>query len=121
VSDFKTHLLGLLEDAALPLPGVRRKKMFGCEALFAEDRIFALIWKEDRIGLKFPDPAVAAEALALPGAAPWRAGDKVMGGWALVPEAFHDDPAALAAWVQRAHALALSAPPKPKKKTGAGK
>jgi TfoX/Sxy family transcriptional regulator of competence genes len=115
VSDLKTYLLGLLEDAAMPLPGVTRKKMFGCEALFAEGTIFALIWKEDRIGLKFPDPAAEAEARALPGSDPWQAGDKVMGRWVLVPEAFHDDPVTLARWVQRAHALALVAPKKPKK------
>lgn len=115
MSDLKTFLLGLLEEAALPLPGVTRKKMFGCEALFAEGTIFALIWKEGRIGLKLPDPALATEAMALPGSEPWRAGGKVMGGWVLVPEAFHDDPAALARWVQRAHGLALAAPKKAKK------
>jgi len=117
VSDLKAYLLELLEGAAAPLPGVQRKRMFGCEALFAEGTIFALIWKEDRIGLKFPDPAVAAEAMALPGSAPWRAGDKVMGNWVLVPEAFHDDPAQLATWVRRAHAMALAAPPKARKKS----
>ncbi|MDB5096573.1 MAG: hypothetical protein JWM80_994 [Cyanobacteria bacterium RYN_339] len=116
MSDLDTFLLGLVEDAAMPLPGVRRKRMFGCDTLFAEDTIFALIWKEGRIGLKFPDPAVAAEAMALPGSAPWKAGEKVMGGWVMVPESFHDDPETLARWVQRSHALALAAPPKPKKK-----
>jgi hypothetical protein len=56
--------------------------------------------------------------MALPGSAPWQAGDKVMGKWVLVPESFHDDPAALAAWVRRAHAMALATPPKAKKAKG---
>jgi TfoX/Sxy family transcriptional regulator of competence genes len=118
MSDLNTYLLGLVEDAAAPLPEVKRKRMFGCDTLFARDTIFALIWKEDRIGLKFPDPAAYAEAMALPGSAPWQAGDKVMGKWVLVPESFHDDPAALAAWVRRAHAMALATPPKAKKAKG---
>lgn len=43
------HLLELLEEGSSKLPGVTRRKMFGCEALFANANIYALVWKEGRI------------------------------------------------------------------------
>ena len=101
-------LLARLEAVAAALPAVTRKKMFGCEALFADGTIFALIWKTGRIGLKLPDAAAFEGLMALPGAAPWQAGEKVMGHWVLVPEAFHADEPALRGWAERAHALALA-------------
>ena len=114
MSDLNGFLLELLEEAAMPLPGVTRKKMFGCEALFADGTIFAMVWKEGRLAVKLPDGL--EEALALPGADPWAPGGKKMGAWALLPETFHDDAAAIAHWVRRAHASALVAPPKPTKR-----
>jgi DNA transformation protein len=112
-----------VEDASRDLPAVERRRMFGCDAWFAAGAIFALVWKHGRIGLKLPDPEAYAELFALPGAAPWTAGTKTMSGWVLVPEAFHDDPAALRAWVARAHRAALAAPAKrpAARKTAAGK
>lgn len=116
MSDFLKYLFELVEDASAPLPGVSHKRMFGCEAFFAEGTIYALIWKDDRIGLKLPDEASHAALAAMPGTTPWAPGGKRMGKWLLVPEGFHDDRAELAAWVRRAHAQALTAGPKPTKK-----
>lgn len=97
--------------------------MFGCDAFFADDAIFGLIWKTGRIGLKLPDRAHYEELLATPGAAPWTAGDRTMAHWILVPPEFHADPARLAAWSKRAHAAALAGPSakssKPKRAAGA--
>jgi TfoX/Sxy family transcriptional regulator of competence genes len=112
MNDMSKFLFGLLEEAAAPLPGVSHKRMFGCDALFAEGNIFGMIWKEDRIGLKFRDQTHHDELMNLFGSAPWKVGEKVMGGWVLVPEDFHDNPGVLSQWVRQAHALALAAGPK---------
>lgn len=90
--------------------------MFGCDAVFAEGRIFGLVWKEGRIGLKMPDPALYKQLHQLPGAAPWVAGDRTMSHWLLVPPSFHDDTQELAVWVAHAHKQACVLPATPKKK-----
>lgn len=110
------YLKTLIEDAAAPLPMVHARRMFGCDTLFADGNIFALVWKDGRLGLRLSDAALYEALMALPGAEPWAVADghKPMSHWVLVPEAFHDDPPALAAWTARAHALAMAAPRKPK-------
>jgi TfoX/Sxy family transcriptional regulator of competence genes len=118
VDPFNKHLYDLLEEAAGPLPAVSHKRMFGCDALFAEGNIFGLIWKEGRIGVRLPDAAAYDELLAIPNAKPWSIDKlaKPMSHWVLVPESFHDDMPSLARWVTRAHAMAAAAGPRPKKK-----
>jgi TfoX/Sxy family transcriptional regulator of competence genes len=111
------ELRGRLEEASERLPDVTVRKMFGCDAFLARGKIFAVVWREGRIGLKLPD-ALANAMRALPGAAAWKLGDMVMRQWALVPETLHDDSQALAGWVEQAHAAALtlaqsSSSPKP--------
>lgn len=110
-------LYDLLEAAAGPLPEVARRRMFGCDALFAQGNIFALIWKTQRIGVRLPDPAAYAEAMARPGAEPWRvdAGVKPMAHWVLLPEGDHEEPEVLATWVARAHGQAMALGPKAEK------
>lgn len=102
------YLLELLETATAGLPGVSNKRMFGCDALFADGTIFALVWKTGRIGLKLTDPADHAALLAQPGAEPWSPGAKAMSQWVLAPEDMHDDPATLTPWIRRAHAQATA-------------
>jgi DNA transformation protein and related proteins len=106
-------LMSLLLDAVERLPDVEKKRMFGFAALWAQGRIFALVWR-GRISLRLPDPAAAAELSALPGA---KALDIVEGKvgpagqrWIDVPEAFHDDPDELRRWARRAYDLALQEP-----------
>ena len=95
----------LLETASESLPGVFRRMMFGCESLFVDGHIYALVWKEGRIGLKLTDPKDYDTLRAMPGATPWSPGGRmIMRSWLLVPESFHDDPATLKDWVRRAHA-----------------
>lgn len=101
------ELLERLEEAALHLPGVERRRLFGCDALFADREIFALVWKEGRIGLKFADPERRAQLDALPGTSPWAPGGKAMREWRLVPELLAVDPQSLATWVERAHGEAV--------------
>ena len=125
MSTLHPHLLELLEASTSTLPDVSRRTMFGCEALFAHQAIFALVWKTGRIGLKLTDPVLFDELHGLPGAERWSPGGKMtMSHWLLVPESFHDDTEALKRWAQQAHALAMkggtSAPTKkPTKKAPA--
>lgn len=97
------YLLELLETATADLPGVHKKRMFGCDALFVHDQIFALVWKTGRIGVKLTDPGDYLTLLEQPGAEQWHAGPKAMSHWVLAPEELHDDPPALTPWIRRAH------------------
>ena len=106
------ELLGVLETAAQGLFGVSRKRMFGCEGLFASGNIFGLVWKHGRIGVRLPNEIAYAEAMKMPGASPWIAGTMAMSHWVLVPEGLHEDRGRLTAWVRRAHALAQNAAPR---------
>jgi TfoX/Sxy family transcriptional regulator of competence genes len=116
---FDAELMALLLDAAEPLAMVEKKRMFGFEALWADGRIFALVW-QGRISLRIPDSAVAAELAALPGAGALQIveGKKSASGqrWINVPESLHDDPHELRRWVRRAYDLALQQPPPPRRK-----
>lgn len=104
----RAALLETLRTAAKGLPDVVEKKMFGCEALFTQDRVFALLWKEGRIGVKLPDPEKLAALLGQAGASPWTPGGRqTMSNWALVPPAMHAAKK-LQPWLQLAHALAPS-------------
>jgi TfoX/Sxy family transcriptional regulator of competence genes len=114
----RTLLLELrsrLDDLTDGLPEVSVRKMFGCDAFLARGAIFAMVWREGRIGLRLPDEQLP-ELRALPGADPWRHRDMVVRQWVLVPESFHDDPHGLSPWVQKAHAAALARGPAATKK-----
>lgn len=111
------RLKALLDAASEGLGATSGKKMFGCHALFARDQIFALVWKEGRLGVKLTDPAAFEKGMALKGAAPWSPGGKMkMAHWVLLPETIHARPGELKAWVAQAHQLALAAPAKKAKK-----
>ncbi len=100
-------LMALLLDALEGLPKVEKKRMFGFEALWADGRIFAVVWN-GRISLKDPELA------KLPGARPFaiELGKKTAkpAAWIVVPETFHDDPHELRRWAKRAYELALKRP-----------
>ncbi len=121
MSSLTDRLREVFEDQAGELPGVEKRRMFGCDAFFAGDAIFGLIWKEGRIGVRLPEKAAFDEAMALDGAEPWKAGKMIMSHWVLLPEAVHDAPEELQPWAERAHALAKLQPPKPKKKKKSAK
>ncbi len=106
------YLIELIELSTPGLRDISMRRMFGCDAFFAGDRIFALLWKTERIGVKLTDPEAYARLLALPGAEPWQIGAKIMSNWVLVPEEMHDDSEALGLWVRMAHGHAHGGPAK---------
>ena len=115
----RTLLLELrsrLDDLTDGLPRVTVRRMFGCDAFLAGGAIFAMVWREGRIGLRLPDELLP-ELRALPGADPWRHRDMVVRQWVLVPESFHDDTDGLAPWVRKAHAAALDRGPTASKRS----
>jgi TfoX/Sxy family transcriptional regulator of competence genes len=118
-----SHLSELVEEAASSLPAVAKKRMFGCDAWFANENIFALVWKDGRIGVKLPVDVEFERLMGMPGSNTWSPGAmKSMNHWVLTPESFHDDAEELAAWVKKAHASAMVAEKKPaKKKTTAAR
>ena len=118
-SALTTHLRELVEASAGKLPHTW-KRMFGCDAAFVDGKIFALIWKTGRIGLKLPERERLDALLALDGAEPWTPGGmKAMSSWVLVPESLHDDTDSLTDWVREAHAEIRRWEPKAKKKPAA--
>lgn len=104
------ELRSQLEALTDGLPHVAVRRMFGCDAFLAGGAIFAMVWREGRIGLRLPDDLLP-ELRALPGADPWRHRDMVVRQWVLVPESFHDDPDGLSPWVRKAHTAALERGP----------
>jgi len=99
-----------LETLTADLPRVTMRRMFGCDAFLAGGAIFAMVWREGRIGLRLPDELLP-DLRALPGADAWRHRDMVVRQWVLVPESFHDEPDGLAPWVRKAHAAAVQRGP----------
>jgi TfoX/Sxy family transcriptional regulator of competence genes len=85
------------------LSNVTAKKMFGCYALWANENVFALVWKSGRLGLKLPDTKAYESLMKLTGAEPWKAGPMQMSHWILVPESFHSKTADLKKWAIIAH------------------
>jgi TfoX/Sxy family transcriptional regulator of competence genes len=110
-----------LTDATLNFKKMTAKKMFGCHALWANENVFALVWKHGRIGFKLPDEAAYTALLKLKGSEPWKAGPMTMSHWVLVPEAFHGKPAELKKWATQAHSQCsvLVKKPTAKKKASA--
>ena len=104
----RSKLVATLRSASERLADVEEKKMFGCEALFVNGAIFALVWKTGRIGVKLPDEARFDALASQKGAEPWSAGPKVMSHWLLVPPSVDADAKKLAPWVKEAHGMAAA-------------
>lgn len=110
------YLKDVVSDLSAELPEVTVKRMFGSEAFFANENIYALIW-DGRIVLRFSDEPRRVKAEALKGSSPWdpMRRDSGFSRWVCMPEAMHDDVEALGPWVEEAHREAMALPPKKKK------
>ncbi len=103
-------LRALVETAAEGLSAVRRRRIFGCDALFADAEVFALVWREGRIAVKLTDEKSFGELIDQTGAALWKPGGTAMAHWILLPPKMHEDKKTLRRWVHRAHAQATRSP-----------
>ena len=107
---FTDELSELVAETVSRLPGISKKRMFGCDAFFRSGQIFALIWKTGRIGVRLPDESIHQALMVSEGAEPWQVYSKPttkpMKHWVLVPESFHDDTVELASWLGQAYTLA---------------
>ena len=113
----KAEIVGLeeiLDGLAGKFPKTVGRKMFGCHALWANGTVFAMVWKEGRIGVRLPEEASFEKLMGTRGSAPWKAGETTMSHWVLVNPQWHDQPKDLSPWLRKAHELALRAAPKSK-------
>lgn len=106
------RLKAALDGALAGLEGVENKKLFGCEGAFVGGNIFAIVWREGRLGLRLPDPERRNALLAEPGAGPWLMNGKPIRHWVLLPAAWHSDLTRLRRWGREAYSLALARPVK---------
>ncbi len=115
MSTLDAHLKSLVEELSAELPEVTQRRMFGSDAFFANTTIYSLIW-DGRILLRFPveERFRAAEALEGSGMFDPMGSGKTMRGWGAMPEEMSDDVEALQPWLEEAHRLAMSQPPKKK-------
>lgn len=121
MSSLNAHLKALVGELSAELPEVTERRMFGSDAFFANANIYSMVW-DGRILLRFPVEARFKAAEALDGAGmfdPMGTG-KTMRGWVAMPETMNDDLEALQPWLEEAHRLAMSQPPKKKKKPKRG-
>ncbi len=90
--------------AAASLEGVTRGGMSGCAAAFRDGVIFGLIWKDGRIGLKFPDSEAFNARMSIEGSSPWAPrGGAGSRHWVILPPTVAEDDAMLSEWVFEAH------------------
>ncbi len=104
------QLRKLLDEAAIILPDLHWRNMFGWPALFSDGGVFAMVFDTERIVLRLPDSTAFAELLAQPGAEKWQhpMGTKAVKHWVIVPQSFQSDPDLLAQWVRKAYDLSLT-------------
>lgn len=116
MSTLNAHLKELVAELSAELPEVTQRRMFGCDAFFANLNIYSLVW-DGRILLRFPVEARFLAAEALPGSGmfdPMGTG-KTMRGWVAMPEEMADDVDSLRPWLEEAHQLAMMQPAKKKR------
>ncbi|HTB35362.1 MAG TPA: TfoX/Sxy family protein [bacterium] len=118
-----SRLKAAIDGALAGLNGVEAKRLFGCDGYFVGGNIFALVWKEGRLGLRFESAQSLAEAHALAGSCAWEIGAKRMQQWVLLPVALHHQPAKLRSWGRLAWEQARQRPERPRvtRKPGAAK
>jgi hypothetical protein len=99
------ELLTLLEESSEGLGGVERTEAYGCEAVAARGRAYALVAPDGRIAVRLPDWDLFTAAFELPGSEPLYENERRVGHWVLLPGAVRHDLAAFGEWVRRAHEL----------------
>ena len=91
-------------DAALPAAGnLQRREMFGCPCGFVNGQMFAGM-PEDRLIVRVPEEA-SKHPCVLKG--------RTMKEYAMIADTAGLQPEAMARWIARGYAFALTLPPKP--------
>ncbi|HET6173333.1 MAG TPA: hypothetical protein VFD90_12035 [Gaiellales bacterium] len=99
-------LLALLEQASEGLGDVELTQAYGCDAVAAAGRAYALVADDGRIAVRLPDWDLFTAAFELPGSEPlYEKNERRVGHWVLLPGAVMHDVGALGEWVRRAHEL----------------
>ena len=111
--DDLARLKAVFDGSMAGLEGVEPKRLFGCDAYFVNGNIFALVWKEGRLGLRLTDELSRSELMARPGAEAWVMDSKIVRFWVLLPRAWHARPAHLREWALVSWREALQRPHKP--------
>ena len=99
------ELLTLLEQASEGLGEVEVTQAYGCDAVAAGGRAYALVAPDGRIGVRLPDWDLFTAAFELPGSEPLYENERRVGHWVLLPGAVRTTRGALGEWVRRAHGL----------------
>ena len=99
------ELKSALEQAVEGLPDIGWKRMFGCDAAFRDGNIFALVWKEGRLGLKYADEEEFAARMDSVGSNRWAPGGRQTKHWVLIPDSVAEDETELRLWTEMAHTL----------------
>jgi TfoX/Sxy family transcriptional regulator of competence genes len=107
-----SRLKAVFDGAMAGLDGVEAKRLFGCDGYFIRGNIFALVWKDGRLGLRLTDGSSHEALMALDGADPWRMGGELMRHWVLLPVGMHSKPSQLRVWVGKAWKQAGERPAK---------
>ena len=92
-----------LESEMVGLNGVSWKRMFGCDAAFRYGSIFAMVWKQGRLALKFPTAEEFDILISHPGSNRRTPGGRTTKHWVLLPDAVVKNREELRDWVQIAH------------------
>ena len=95
-----------LQLACVGFEGLIWNRMFGCDAVFRSKQIFGLIWKESRIGLRYPESNEFEQRIRLKGSSKWEPGGRTTKHWVLVPNEVVDNPDELKEWAAIAHLAA---------------
>ena len=115
MSTLNAHLKELVAELSAELPEVSERRMFGCDAFFANLNIYSLVW-DGRVLLRFPQEArfLAAQALEGSGMFDPMGTGKTMRGWVAMPDEMADEVDSLRPWLEEAHQHAMMQPPKKK-------
>jgi TfoX/Sxy family transcriptional regulator of competence genes len=98
------HLRISLQQVMSDLEGVTWKKMFGCDAAFRDGTIFALVWKEGRIGLKYLDDDEFEVRISHQGSNRWEPGGRTTKYWVLIPTEIVENKSELKQWTEKSYA-----------------
>lgn len=98
----RVRLRAVLDGAVAGLPGVAARPLFGQEGYFLQGTLFALVFRDGRVGLRGLDASSRRNLLAQPGAEARGMPGPRAPAWVLLPTAWHERPDELRRWMKTA-------------------